>query len=349
MSNMQEIADRAKNLPPVDENVKLPAAIRAAAARSTEIHKAAYEQAPAPVEEVKPNGENGEQEKADAEAKAAEEERQKNNKAPATPDDWEHRYNSMKGRFESSTNTITQLNQRIANLEGLLSRANAAPRPVATPPAELTFKGITAEERETYGEEFIDVATRAAQEKLSPELVRLQRQVEELTGRLGGVAERTQQTTEATTRQYLTDNLPNWREINRDPKFIAWANLPDLYSGAIRLNMLNDAFSKGDGSRVLAFFKGFLSDEAATAPAEEQNSRTAPAPSGKVPLENFAAPGRAKAPAASTPPGEKETITTAQIAAFYANVQKGVYKGNDAEKNRLEKMIFDAQAEGRVA
>lgn len=107
-----------------------------------------------------------------------------------------------------------------------------------------------------------------------------------------------------------------------------------------------DAFEKADGQRVLRFFQGFLSDEAATGPATTQ---TEP-PNGKVPLETFAAPGRAKAPAASVAiaPVEKETITHAQIAAFYSDVQRGRFRGNEAEKDRLEAMIFEAQAEGRV-
>jgi hypothetical protein len=109
--------------------------------------------------------------------------------------------------------------------------------------------------------------------------------------------------------------------------------------------MMRKAFEANDANRVLHFFKAYLSDEAATAPASIQ-----PTPKGKVPLEELAAPGRAKAPAASATPGEKEkpTITRAQISQFYLNVQKGVYKGNAAEKDRLEKMIFEAEQEGRV-
>jgi hypothetical protein len=196
MSNMEEIKSRASKLPPVDENVVLPAAIRAAAARSSEIHKAVYEepQAVEPKQEEKPGGENGQQEKPNAKAEEAPKEPQA--EVPpnsAAGDDWQHKYNSMKGRYDGAVNTISQLNQRVASLEGLLARQQEAPKPVGYVPAELTFKGITPEERETYGDEFIDVATRAAQEKLSPELRALRQQVEELSGKLGNVATTTKQ------------------------------------------------------------------------------------------------------------------------------------------------------------
>ncbi len=208
-------------------------------------------------------------------------------------------------------------------MEGLLASKVETPPQARTP--DLTFKPVTQEEKDNYGEEFIDVATRAAAEKLSPEISRLTEELNRLKGTISNVAEKTE-----------------------NPKFIAWANLPDPFSGAIRMPMLQDAFRKGDAPRVLRFFQGFLSDEAATGPASTAQPEM---PNGKVPLESLAAPGRAKAPAASVPPqtpGEKETITHAQIASFYLAVQKGHYKGNEEEKNRLERMIFDAQAEGRV-
>lgn len=354
MTNMQEIKAKASKLPPIDESVELPAAIRAAAARSAELHKMVYEEeAPVnvqqPQQEEQPGGEDGKQKEANTKAPEAPKE-QEANTAPAEPssgDDWQHKYNSMKGRYEREKDTTGQLLQRIASLEGLLARQQEAPRPVAPVPQELTFKEVTPEERENYGEEFLDVASRAARERLAPELQVLQRKIDELSGKVGTVATTTEAVSKQNMYAFLTEKLPNWREINRDQNFLAWANLPDTYSGAIRLHMMNDAFNKGDGSRVLAFFKGFLSDEAATAPAKVEPSRIDPN-NGKIPLETLAAPGRAKAPATTEVPGEKETISAAQIAAFYADVQRGKYRGNEAEKDRLERMIFAAQAEGRV-
>ena len=77
--------------------------------------------------------------------------------------------------------------------------------------------------------------------------------------------------------------------------------------------------------------------------------RPAPAqpPAGKVPLEAFAAPGRAKT-AAATAPAEKPIITRAQIATFYADKAAGKYRGKEAEADRLERMIFEAQRDGRI-
>jgi hypothetical protein len=58
------------------------------------------------------------------------------------------------------------------------------------------------------------------------------------------------------------------------------------------------------------------------------------------------APGRSRS---SPPAGQnQQTYTTADISKFYDDVRKGVFKGRDEEKNRLERDIFSAQQEGRI-
>lgn len=357
---MSKYTPKAKHQP-IDNEVQIPAAIRAASARASEMHRAAYltvEEAAeadaaeaaaaqaAAEEAAKVPAEPAEPAKAAEPAKPAAEPAK-----PATPpaegDTWEHKYNSVKGRFDQQGSTIRELNSRIAQLENLLSGAQAQ-KPAQQPNADLTFKPISAEERETYGEDFIDVSRRAAMEKLSPEIQKLNQQIAELKGQVGQVATTTKQSAVENLYGTLDRDLSNWREINRDPNFIGWANLPDPYSGVIRLKLMREAFEQGDATRVLRFFKGFLSDEAATDPAKALKPDTKPV--GKVPLEQLAAPGRAKTPAASTPqaPGEKETISRAQIAQFYSQKSRGYYRGNEDEMNDLERRIFEAERDGRI-
>lgn len=123
----------------------------------------------------------------------------------------------------------------------------------------------------------------------------------------------------------LDTQVPSWRDVNVAQEFHSWLALPDLFSGAIRHELLKAAYEQNDTPRVLAFFKGFLAQEAASAPAPYGQTQPAPADatqgdaSGKIPLETFAAPGRAKTAAAPVAPAEKPTFTHAQIAKFYAD------------------------------
>lgn len=332
--------------PPADPDVKVPAAIKAAALKADQLHQQFYPTEKQPEVEATEKPVEGQQppegtpvpptpESPPAEPPVAK------SGTPEGKDDWEHKYKSLKPRFDQQSDMIAGLNQRINGLERTLANS-AKPSPAERRNPDLSFKPLDKEERDAYGDDFLDVAARAAQEKLDPELRRLRDEVEQ-------IKDQTEVQAKQNLYQYLTDNLPSWRQINRNPKFIAWCNLPEPYSGAIRMQMLNDAFARGDAPRVLRFFNGFLTDEAATAPAGNQPEIPTGKPgNGKVPLENFAAPGRAKAPAGEMPPAEKETITQAQIAHFYMLVQKGHYRGNPAEKDRLERMIFEAQAEGRI-
>ena len=344
MSSTAEIKARAAKLAPIDESVQLPAAIRAAAARSNELHKQAY-QAEEPAQVQQPVVPAADQPVTPATPEVVVEPPKV---VDATKDDWEHRYNSMKGRYDRADETIRGLTSRIGQLEAAL--ANPTPAAPVKPNPDLQFKSmITDKDRADFGEDFIDVAQRAALEKVSPEIAALKAKLAQLEGTVGSVAAQTQTQTKQNIYTKLDEKLTNWRDINKDPKFLAWVNLPDQFSGAIRVHMMNDAFNKGDAQRVLNFFNGFLSEEAASAPATAKPDTVTPQGNTKVPLEAFAAPGRATTAAATTPaPAEKETITRAQIAAFYADVNKGKYRGNDEDKNRYERMIFEAEADGRI-
>lgn len=345
-----------KNANKVDENVHIPAAIRAAAARSEALFQANH--APTGEQKETQAEEPDTKEPDTKEPAAAKEQKETQAKEPAAKEptasqegqeqdgDWEHKYLSLKGRFDRQDGTIRGLNSRISQLEGLLSEASSKPAEAKPQNPDLQFKPISDEERETYGEDFLDVAARSAASHINPQVEKLQRQIAELQNSIGSVAQKNKQTDTENMYSYLDAQMPTWKEVNRNPSFIAWCNLPDPFSGVIRMKMLSEAHAQANGARVLNFFKGFLADEAAMDPAGTVKPEMPK--QGKVPLETFAAPGRAKAPAAGVRPGEKETISHAQISQFYADVNRGKYRGNDAEKQRLEAMIFEAQADGRV-
>lgn len=120
-----------------------------------------------------------------------------------------------------------------------------------------------------------------------------------------------------------------------------------MFSGAIRHELLTAAYEQNNAPRVLAFFKGFLSEEAALAPNSQGEPDRGVTPE-KIPLESLAAPGRAKTAAAPGAPAEKPTFTRAEIATFYADCARGKFRGRDAERNRIEAQIFEAEREGRI-
>ena len=69
--------------------------------------------------------------------------------------------------------------------------------------------------------------------------------------------------------------------------------------------------------------------------------------SGKIPLETFAAPGRARSVPQQLPP-ERPVYTQASIAQFSDDKRNGKFRGREAEMNAIEQDIYRAQHEGRI-
>ena len=266
---------------------------------------------------------------------------------PVEEEGWERRYKGMEGRYKRAENDIRSMSEQIASMQNLIASMQRAPQET---PAELRPQSLlTPEERSEYGDEFLGVVARRAKEELNPEVASLRSQLTKLEKQLQGTAEQNSARERYQLEASLDQRIPHWRDINVLPEFHAWLALPDMYSGAIRHELLKTAYAQNNTPRVLAFFKGFLDQEAAFVPQGGEPHQAAELQNGgKVPLESFAAPGRAKTSAAGAAPVEKPIITRAQITQFYADSASGKYRGRDAEKSQLEAMIFDAERDGRI-
>lgn len=354
-----------RNAAPIDESVRVPDAVRRASERASQVHQEAYGTTPEP--EPQPNGSgNGQgaaqpQNRPPAAAPAA----APASPAPATipeeptrsehvePGSWEARYWSMKGRYDAGQRRVTDQENRLGHLEQLLAdvatRQPEPPQPEPTidpsrPLSEQRF--ITDKEREEYGPELTDMIERVARGIAGNELAAAKAEITTLKQQVGNVGNVVATDARARLLATLDQQMAGWRTQNQDPEFLEWLELPDVYSGARRMDLLRQAFDRSDVARVLAFFNGFNAEKQAAAPAP---SAPAPLPAPAVRLEDLAAPGRARTQAASAPPaGEKPIITAAQISQFYDDCRRGRYNGRDADRIALEGQIFEAQREGRI-
>lgn len=255
------------------------------------------------------------------------------------------KYDSVNGRYKASQKEVARLQAQVEGLQNVIAAMNEMPVPAS--PEIKVEKLLTPEEENEYGKDLLEVIGKKAKEEVSPLLSGLVKQIEDLTKLVRGLGGQVQAKTTTDVASFMDDKLPNWREINTDQNFLDWLALPDAYSGVIRHELLKAAYSRGDANRVLTFFNGYLEEEAATKPVGGRQPNPTPARPAKVPLESLAAPGRAKtAPAPA--PAEKPIFTRAEIAQFYADVAAGRYRGREADKDKFERDIFSAQAEGRI-
>lgn len=349
-----------------DENIKLPPAVKAQADKAQAAFDAAYKDPNTPPTEppaeppVEPPTEPPAEPPVQPQPPASEPPQSPPSEPPPAPpvttegndQSWEHRYKSMEGRFARAEREKKDLLARIDSLQNVVATMQAAPppsNPAQPAPAPAKPKYITEQDETEYGSDFLNVVGRKAKEELNPEVEQIKQQMASLQKRLEGMG--TNFAVEARNRVFaaLNQEVPNWRELNVDPKFLSWLDLPDAYSGTIRGELLKDAFDTNDTNRVLSFFKGFVTDEAATSPAQPgPGQQPGNPPAQKTPLATFAAPGRARTSAGGSPPVEKPIIRRADIAAFYAAVTAGKYRGREEEKAQAEAILFQAEREGRI-
>jgi hypothetical protein len=124
--------------------------------------------------------------------------------------------------------------------------------------------------------------------------------------------------------QQVEAAVPDFREVDRNPRWHRWLLGIDEYTGRVRQLLLNDAVASGSVARVKAFFEGFRrAERAGGTPATAVNSRR-------------------------SAPSAKPVYTRERIGELYEQHRKGAYAGREAEWARQEADIFAAQREGRV-
>jgi hypothetical protein len=270
---------------------------------------------------------------------------------PFEEESYKQKFLSAQGRLEKATSRIGEMSEQIASMQRSMQDLQARVQGSAEPQSKTYAKLITPEEEEEFGQEFLDVVGRKAQELIEPLKADYEMKFGRLEQQVKGVNGFVHQNVRDSLETTMDRDVPNWRDINYQPEFLDWLKLPDPYSGGIRMNMLKAAYDQNDTARVRAFFKGFLAEEAATTPAgyqPDRNPQPAAGGTGKIPLESLAAPGRAKSAAANGAPTEKPVFTRAQITQFYLDKTNGRFRGRESEAARIEQQIFEAQNEGRI-
>ena len=335
----------AADLPPVDESVKIPDSVKAQAARAD-----AFYAQPTPEQTPEtPAAETAPTQSPEPEAPAP-------TPAPEPPAvdarlakleaDLVKQINdnkALKGRFDQQRDMIAMQQAQLAQLSNPRSWANPDQQPKQPPqPKRL----ITEEERKAYGDEALSVMERKAIEVVQPVFEAVNKQNTELRQELQRVKAQDVYNT-------LDVEMPNWSDVNRDDGWKEWLRLPDLYSGIVRQQLLEQAFSAGDAGRILAFFRGFLAEHPEHMGQESPASQAAlppqaPVRKAAIKLESLAAPGRANPSPPPAATAAAPTITNKDVARFYWDVTHGRYDGRADAKAQREAQIHAAVREGRV-
>jgi hypothetical protein len=134
--------------------------------------------------------------------------------------------------------------------------------------------------------------------------------------------------------------VPDWKEINADPKFLDWLMEVDQLTGLSRQTYLEDAQRNLDVNRVVSFFSTWQGNNGQSVAQPTRNAVASQ-------LDKQVAPGRGRSGGAPTVEQHK-MYAPKDIQKFFDDVRKGVYRGKEAERDRIERDIFAAQRENRI-
>jgi hypothetical protein len=250
------------------------------------------------------------------------------------PDPWEHKYRVLQGQFNKLVPELQQQVKTLSTEVTTLKQQKPEPAPQQKPQPD-------AKDVEDFGKELVEMVSRNVQRhidavvgSLSARIDSLETLAKELQHGVKTTSEQVALTAEESFWQSLSQQVPDYPAINKDPAFLAWLAEVDEVYGEQRQAALDFATNRLDAARTAAVFKAFKKMRAAQQPPNEL------VPESLNPLPSSGG---------GTPPvSQKPVIYTSQITAFYDRKRRGQYRGNEAEMNRIEAEIDSAVREGRV-
>jgi len=275
---------------------------------------------------------------------------QANEQMPAddkSEETFEQKYRTLQGMYNAEVPRLhaekRELTNRVQQLEQLIASMNAKPAQSQAPAQKL----ITEQDIEDYGDS-IDVMRKVFREEMASK----DTEINELRGLMRQMQSSVVPQVHQLSQNYAVSNeqrfwadlqvaVPDWQDINGSREFQTWLLEIDPLTGIPRQTYLDDAQRNLDVRRVTNFFaawKGMTGGPDARTNREAQSTSE---------LERQVTPGKGRS-GGSKPLGESKTYTTDDIRAFFADVQKGKYRGKETERARIERDIFAAQREGRI-
>ncbi|HLZ24575.1 MAG TPA: hypothetical protein VKQ30_20865 [Ktedonobacterales bacterium] len=328
---------------PEDPTVIIPRAARDAAARADQLMKELNQAPPQDPPANDPPPQDPPQDPAPQDPPQDPQVTSPGNNAPAA-DDWKHKYDSLKPRFDQLNNANRQLASEVTDMRRLIETLQSQHTQRPQPTSDDLEVTITPEEEADFGPEFMSIVERKAKQIVAPKLRELQRKIDSF-------GQENSKSARERMIETMNNRVPNWVQTNSNPDFIAWLQYRDVLSGQKRHDMLMNAFNGNDAARMAAFFEAFAAENPTADDAPQggqQPTEPGSRPGPKVQLETLAAPGRARSSSTPQAPADKPFIKRSDIIEFYKDRANGRFRGREEEAAKFERQIFEAQKEGRI-
>ena len=227
------------------------------------------------------------------------------------------RFQTLQGKYNAE---IPRMNLQINALTEEMAKIKEHPvasEPVQENPATKSLKT-------DYPELYEGISAKVREEYKSL--------VDPLLQRIKTLEEGNIRTSQSSYERDLTRIVPNWREVNNEPDFVAWLGTYEP-NGRTRYEMAMDALNRKDVDGTAYYFKAYLESKK---PPESPAPPTQPIPPIEQPKKEkpLSVPRGGGANPPPAPP--EETYTRADLIAHTREKIDGKWKGREDEWKKKE-------------
>ena len=256
-------------------------------------------------------------------------------------DDFEQRYRTLQGKYDAEVPRLHQQVRDLTDQLNTLSNKVNKPQPEQPTKPKEKVSYVTDADREEFGEELIDVQRRVAREvsqEYADQLAAQNKVIEELRSKIDNTGN---QIGEMTFAQRLNRAVPDFEQVDQDPRWIAWLNEHDPMLRALRRTQAVAAFEAGDADAVADYVAMFKAGIAET-PEPKTDTR-------QKELEKQVAPNRSANTARTQSSGKDAKMYSArEVENAWTKIRTLNTRGSVDEAAKLEAEITAAYLEGRV-
>jgi len=262
---------------------------------------------------------------------------------------WQHKYQRLQGKYNAEVprlhEEVRQLKQYVQQLQEQ-QQSQSESQQQADSQSTSRDPLVTDKDVDAFGDDLIDLQRRVAKEVASEfqsELDRLREQNKQLSQQVTQV-----QGTSFEAR--LNQAVPDFQEVNSDPKWIEWLDTFDPMIQGTRRSMAEQAYQQGNVEAVKAYVDLFKQHVGAEA-SQQQSANNAKAEAKQdrqAELQRQVQPTKSNAPA--TPQqGKSRVLSQQEFERGMNKAAKLMQQGKYDEAAALESEMSTAVAEGRVS
>ncbi len=237
---------------------------------------------------------------------------------------WKKRYTNFKVSTDATIFSLRKdLAASIATIEKLSGQVEELMK--AEPVVKQTFEEkFSKEDRDVLGDDALKSMNTAMEDMVAPLKEELAQAKKDKAALLKKQREDATASAASIFLQKLSDEVPDYEEIDVDPAFAEYLQQIDPLSGFTRLDLFKRAEQGGDVARVAMFMNNFTKEQG----------------KGNAELDKHITPSTNSSQGSDTHIGDNtEVITPEFIDKFYEDSIRGVYRGREKERITIEDKI----------